>query len=188
MVNDIKPGPSVLETFRHLASLVGTLVIDDDGDSIVPECLWNARKHGRQSLLCAVGGDHNGLLHRGYFLHQTDVAPSGSRQTSLIREPELEQREETRACRAENFSLPEFADGLTFLPLFPCQSQSHAARRANRLPSASRSPPRARCLRTRGGRRHLLQCKSSKRKRKLAKSVLVHDSDAARIKANLPFA
>jgi large subunit ribosomal protein L35 len=43
-------------------------------------------------------------------------------------------------------------------------------------------------LRTRGGRRHLLQCKSSKRKRKLAKSVLVHDSDAARVKANLPFA
>jgi large subunit ribosomal protein L35 len=38
-------------------------------------------------------------------------------------------------------------------------------------------------LRTRGGRRHLLQCKSSKRKRKLAKS-----SDTARIKANLPFA
>ena len=43
-------------------------------------------------------------------------------------------------------------------------------------------------LRTRGGRRHLLQCKSSKRKRKLAEYVLVHESDAARIKANLPFA
>jgi large subunit ribosomal protein L35 len=43
-------------------------------------------------------------------------------------------------------------------------------------------------LRTRGGRRHLLQCKSSKRKRKLAKPVLVHDSDGARVKANLPFA
>jgi large subunit ribosomal protein L35 len=43
-------------------------------------------------------------------------------------------------------------------------------------------------LRTRGGRRHLLQCKSAKRKRKLARSVLVHDSDSARIKANLPFA
>jgi large subunit ribosomal protein L35 len=43
-------------------------------------------------------------------------------------------------------------------------------------------------LRTHGGRRHLLQCKSSKRKRKLSKSVLVHESDVARIKANLPFA
>jgi large subunit ribosomal protein L35 len=43
-------------------------------------------------------------------------------------------------------------------------------------------------MRTRGGRRHLLQGKSGKRKRKLAKSVLVHDSDSARIKANLPFA
>jgi large subunit ribosomal protein L35 len=47
---------------------------------------------------------------------------------------------------------------------------------------------RGKVLRTRAGRRHLLQCKSSKRKRKLAKSVLVHDSDAARVKANLPFA
>jgi large subunit ribosomal protein L35 len=43
-------------------------------------------------------------------------------------------------------------------------------------------------LRTRGGRRHLLQSKSAKRKRKLAKSVLVHETDCARIKANLPFA
>ncbi|HET9524340.1 MAG: 50S ribosomal protein L35 [Terrimicrobiaceae bacterium] len=47
---------------------------------------------------------------------------------------------------------------------------------------------RGKVLRTRGGRRHLLQCKSAKRKRKLAKSVLVHDSDVARIKVNLPFA
>jgi large subunit ribosomal protein L35 len=42
-------------------------------------------------------------------------------------------------------------------------------------------------LRTRGGRRHLLQCKSAKRKRKLAKSALVHVSDAAHIRSNLPF-
>jgi large subunit ribosomal protein L35 len=47
---------------------------------------------------------------------------------------------------------------------------------------------RGKLLRTRGGRRHLLQCKSAKRKRKLAKSVLVHDSDATRIRVNLPFA
>jgi large subunit ribosomal protein L35 len=43
-------------------------------------------------------------------------------------------------------------------------------------------------LRTRGGRRHLLQCKSAKRKRKLAKSALVDDSDVTRIRVNLPFA
>jgi large subunit ribosomal protein L35 len=43
-------------------------------------------------------------------------------------------------------------------------------------------------LRTRGGRRHLLECKSAKRKRRLAKSVLVHEADVARIKVNLPFA
>ena len=43
-------------------------------------------------------------------------------------------------------------------------------------------PSTGKVLRTRGGRRHLLQCKSAKRKRKLAKSALVHDSDAAHIK------
>lgn len=43
-------------------------------------------------------------------------------------------------------------------------------------------------LRTRPSRRHLLECKSSKQKRKLAKAALVHESDVDRIKANLPFA
>lgn len=43
-------------------------------------------------------------------------------------------------------------------------------------------------LRTRAGRRHLLECKSSKRKRKLGKAALASDSDLARIKENLPFA
>jgi len=38
------------------------------------------------------------------------------------------------------------------------------------------------------GRRHLLSCKSAKRKRKLAKAKLVHETDVDRIKANLPFA
>jgi large subunit ribosomal protein L35 len=42
-------------------------------------------------------------------------------------------------------------------------------------------------VRTRSSRRHLLECKSAKRKRKLAKSTLVHDSDVARIKNSLPF-
>jgi large subunit ribosomal protein L35 len=37
-------------------------------------------------------------------------------------------------------------------------------------------------------RRHLLSCKSAKQKRRLAKSSLVHETDVARIKANLPFA
>ncbi len=45
-----------------------------------------------------------------------------------------------------------------------------------------------RIKRTRSSRRHLLQCKSAKRKRQLAKSAMVHPSDVARIKANLPFA
>jgi large subunit ribosomal protein L35 len=43
-------------------------------------------------------------------------------------------------------------------------------------------------LRTRAGRRHLLQGKSAKRKRKLAKAALAHESDAPRIRVNLPFA
>jgi large subunit ribosomal protein L35 len=42
-------------------------------------------------------------------------------------------------------------------------------------------------VRSKAGRRHLLECKSSKRKRQLGKRVLVHDSDVSRIKLNLPF-
>ena len=37
-------------------------------------------------------------------------------------------------------------------------------------------------------RRHLLASKSPKRKRKLAKAGLVHNTDLKRIKENLPFA
>ncbi len=43
-------------------------------------------------------------------------------------------------------------------------------------------------LRSSPGKRHLLQCKSAKRKRNLAKAKLVHESDLPRIKACLPFA
>jgi large subunit ribosomal protein L35 len=42
-------------------------------------------------------------------------------------------------------------------------------------------------VRTKPGKRHLLQCKSAKRKRRLAKSVVVSESDQARMKACLPF-
>ena len=65
MVDDIQPGPLVLEALRHLAGSVRTLVVHDDSDSVVPECRGNARKHGWQGALGAVGGDHNSLLHRG---------------------------------------------------------------------------------------------------------------------------
>jgi large subunit ribosomal protein L35 len=43
-------------------------------------------------------------------------------------------------------------------------------------------------VRTRAGGRHLLECKSAKRKRRLAQTTLVHETDVARVKANLPFA
>ncbi|MFZ4683699.1 MAG: 50S ribosomal protein L35, partial [Terrimicrobiaceae bacterium] len=39
----------------------------------------------------------------------------------------------------------------------------------------------------RAGRRHLLECKSSKSKRKLGKAAVVKDSDVARVMACLPF-
>jgi large subunit ribosomal protein L35 len=86
----------------------------------------------------------------------------------------------------ENFSLPDDVDSLAFGPfLMP----KPIARSKTRKSVAKRFKVTAtgKVLRTRGGRRHLLQCKSAKRKRKLAKSVLVHDSDAAHIKSNLPF-
>ena len=43
-------------------------------------------------------------------------------------------------------------------------------------------------LRSHSCKRHLLQSKSAKRKRQLAKSALVDKTDMARIKENLPFA
>ena len=42
-------------------------------------------------------------------------------------------------------------------------------------------------LRRRQGKRHLLQNKSRKRKRSLGKTVLVHETDVAAIKANMPW-
>jgi large subunit ribosomal protein L35 len=43
-------------------------------------------------------------------------------------------------------------------------------------------------LRSHAGRRHLLQSKSAKRKRQLAKTAVLDRTDEARIKENLPFA
>lgn len=43
-------------------------------------------------------------------------------------------------------------------------------------------------LRRRQGKRHILQKKSSKRKRRLGKAALVADTDAWAVKQNLPFA
>ena len=42
-------------------------------------------------------------------------------------------------------------------------------------------------MRSKAGRRHLLECKSSKVKRKRGKSIVVDDADVARITANLPW-
>ena len=42
-------------------------------------------------------------------------------------------------------------------------------------------------LRSQASKRHLLQSKSSKRKRQLAKSALVDKTDMARIRENMPF-
>lgn len=46
---------------------------------------------------------------------------------------------------------------------------------------------RGKVLRAQASRRHLLSSKSAKRKRQLGKSALVHETDVARVKANLPF-
>jgi large subunit ribosomal protein L35 len=42
-------------------------------------------------------------------------------------------------------------------------------------------------LRRHQGKRHLLQCKSRKRKRALGRAGLVSDADIKRVKENLPF-
>jgi large subunit ribosomal protein L35 len=46
---------------------------------------------------------------------------------------------------------------------------------------------RGKVLRAQSSRRHLQSSKNAKRKRQLSKAALVHHTDAARIKANLPF-
>jgi large subunit ribosomal protein L35 len=46
---------------------------------------------------------------------------------------------------------------------------------------------RGKVLRSRAGRRHLLQSKTAKRRRGLRKAVVVSDTDAYRITQNLPF-
>ncbi len=43
-------------------------------------------------------------------------------------------------------------------------------------------------LRSQASKRHLLSSKNAKKKRQLSKSVLVHKTDVARIKMNMPFA
>ncbi|MDQ2867591.1 MAG: 50S ribosomal protein L35 [Verrucomicrobiota bacterium] len=43
-------------------------------------------------------------------------------------------------------------------------------------------------MRSHASRRHLMSSKNAKKKRQLAKMVLVHPTDVARIKLNLPFA
>lgn len=42
-------------------------------------------------------------------------------------------------------------------------------------------------VRNHASRRHLMASKSANKKRHMAKSVLVHESDVDRVKANLPF-
>jgi large subunit ribosomal protein L35 len=46
---------------------------------------------------------------------------------------------------------------------------------------------RGKVLRAHSSRRHLLSSKNAKRRRHLGKTTTVHDTDVARIKANLPF-
>jgi large subunit ribosomal protein L35 len=46
---------------------------------------------------------------------------------------------------------------------------------------------RGKVMRSRAGRRHLLQTKSAGRRRSLGKSVVVDETDVYRIKQNLPF-
>ena len=73
----------------------------------------------------------------------------------------------------------------TVSPLMP----KPVARRKTKKAVAKRFKVTAsgKILRAQASRRHLLSSKSAKRKRQLAKSVLVDVTDVARIKENLPF-
>ena len=73
--------------------------------------------------------------------------------------------------------------------IFPPLMQKPVARRKTKKAVAKRFKVTGsgKVLRAQASRRHLLSSKSAKRKRQLAKSVLVDASDVARIKENLPF-
>lgn len=74
---------------------------------------------------------------------------------------------------------------VTFPPLMP----KPVARRKTKKAVAKRFKVTGsgKVLRAQASRRHLLSSKNAKRKRQLAKSVLVDVTDVARIKENLPF-
>jgi len=81
--------------------------------------------------------------------------------------------------------LPRRGAADTFPPLMP----KPVARRKTKKAVAKRFKVTGsgKVLRAQASRRHLLSSKSAKRKRQLAKSVLVDVTDVARIKENLPF-
>jgi len=81
--------------------------------------------------------------------------------------------------------LPSAGWSDTIPPLMP----KPVARRKTKKAVAKRFKVTAsgKILRAQASRRHLLSSKSAKRKRQLAKSVLVDVTDVARIKENLPF-
>ena len=72
---------------------------------------------------------------------------------------------------------------------FPALMPKPVARRKTKKAVAKRFKVTAtgKVLRAQASRRHLLSSKSAKRKRQLAKNVLVDVTDVARIKENLPF-
>ena len=81
--------------------------------------------------------------------------------------------------------MPRAGAAVTFARLMP----KPVARRKTKKAVAKRFKVTGsgKVLRAQASRRHLLSSKSAKRKRQLAKNVLVDVTDVARIKENLPF-
>ena len=81
--------------------------------------------------------------------------------------------------------MPPRGVAVNFPPLMP----KPVARRKTKKAVAKRFKVTGsgKVLRAQASRRHLLSSKSAKRKRQLAKNVLVDVTDVARIKENLPF-
>jgi large subunit ribosomal protein L35 len=176
-MNNVKPGPLRFQGLGDLSGIVGTFIIHDHGDALWPELLGNAQKHGGERLFSAVGRNHDGFSHQAASIKPFFIL--WSKQTSGRSPSEI-------GFLLENFSLPDDVDSLAFVPFLMPKPIARSKTRKS-VAKRFKVTSTGKVLRTRAGRRHLLQCKSAKRKRKLAKSVLVHDSDAAHIKSNLPF-
>jgi hypothetical protein len=126
VMNNVKPGPPRFKGLGDLSGIVGTFIIDDNGDALLPELLWNAQKHGGKRLFSAVRRNHDGFSHQA-----VSIKPF----FTLWSKANIQSLNERIGFPKRFIAMPR---GYARFALFSCQSPSHAARRGNRSLNGSR--------------------------------------------------